>query len=129
MKFKDYNEQPVDETKSSELPELSEEQMFEMTARNIVEGIDTFREDAKNLSKKELYRLLCHIVEYPMDNTTKIVTGGIEELLANRAKIIRDDQFVLSVKFLTDEGKNLTSEELSDISNTDNNSEEGENNE
>jgi len=129
MKFKDYNEQPVDETKPSELPELSEEQMFEMTAKNIVEGIDMFRKDAKDLSKKELYRLLCHIVEYPMDNTTQIVTGGIEELLANRAKIIRDDQFVLSVKFLTDEGKNLTSEELSDISNADNNSEEGENNE
>lgn len=97
--------------------EISEEELFEVTARNIVQGTDMFREDAKDLSKKELYRLLCHVVEYPMDNTTKIVTGGKEELLANRAKVIKDDQFMLTVKFLQEEGKGLTNPENNDTSN------------
>jgi hypothetical protein len=126
MEFKDYTKDSASKADSTNLPEVSEEQMFEVTAKNIVEGMDMFREDAKDLSKKELYRLLCHIVEYPMDNTTKVKTGGKEELLATRARIIKDDQFILTVKFLQDEGNNLTSEELSDINYSDNNSEEGE---
>lgn len=101
-----------------ETVEISEEELFEVTARNIVQGSDMFREDAKDLSKKELYRLLCHLVEYPMDNTTQIVKGGKEELLANRAKVIKDDQFMLTVKFLQEEGKNqLTNSDINATSN------------
>lgn len=86
--------------------QVSDDQAQKMNYNNIVEGIQYFKREAKKLDRKGLYRVLISIIEHPFSDTKLI--GGAEESLANRGRIIKDDQFAYFMLTTFMEQKNLT---------------------
>jgi len=95
--------------------EISDKQAQKMNYDNIVEGIEFFKREAKRLDRKGLYRVLCSLVEHPFENTKYI--DPKEEAVANRGRIIKDDQFAYFMLTTFMEQKNLTDDGESAISN------------
>lgn len=95
--------------------EITDTQAQSMNYDNIVEGIQYFKREAKKLDRKGLYRVLTSIIEHPFSDTKLI--GANEESVANRGRIIKDDQFAYFMLTTFMEQKNLTDSEESAISN------------
>lgn len=95
--------------------QISDTQAQQMNYDNIVEGIQYFKREAKKLDRKGLYRVLVSIIEHPFSDTNLI--GANEQALANRGRVIKDDQFAYFMLTTFMEQKNLTEGEESVISN------------
>jgi hypothetical protein len=95
--------------------EISDKQAQQMNYDNIVEGIKFFKREAKKLDRKGLYRVLTSLIEHPF-NDTKFVDPK-EEAVANRGRVIKDDQFAYFMLTTFMQQKDLTDYDESAISN------------
>lgn len=93
--------------------QISDTQAQQMNYDNIVEGIQFFKREAKKLDRKGLYRVLTSLIEHPF-NDTKFVDPK-EEAVANRGRVIKDDQFAYFMLTTFMEQSNLTENDESVI--------------